>query len=111
MRGVAVLLMLFSLACDRESSDDTATSNTMNPPIPQEIDQPSARPTVASPTQEVQLIEYAIRMPDALPAGRVAFNVQNAGKEDHGFEIEGGGVHQSTQVLKRGDTGALQVDL
>ena len=112
MRGVAILLLLFSLACNRrETSDDTATSNTMNPPIPQEVDRPSARPTVASPAQEVQLIEYSIRMPDALPAGHVALNVQNAGKEDHGLEIEGNGVHQSTQILKRGDTGALEVDL
>ena len=61
--------------------------------------------------QDVQLIEYAIRMPETMPAGTVVFNVANAGKEDHGFEIEGPGVETSTQVLKRGDTAALEVNL
>ncbi len=127
MRSAATVLMLLSLACYREAAEvsqnapseattvaEGATapaSNTMNPPIPQEQDRPSASPTPALPTQDVQLIEYAIRMPDTLAAGRVAFNVQNAGKEDHGLEIEGNGVHQSTEVLKRGNSSALEVDL
>lgn len=91
---------------------DTATqTSTMNPVIPPEMDDPNARPSAALPTQEVHLIEYEIHMPEVVPAGRVAFNVENGGKEDHAFEIEGNGVHQKTQVLKRGDTTALEVSL
>lgn len=91
---------------------ETATqTSTMDPIIPPETDTPNARPSPALPTQEVHLIEYEIHMPETVPAGRVAFNVENGGKEDHAFEIEGNGVHQQTQVLKRGDTTALEVNL
>ncbi|HYH10337.1 MAG TPA: cupredoxin domain-containing protein [Thermoanaerobaculia bacterium] len=89
----------------------TTQTSPMNAPIPPESDTPNARPTAASPTQEVHLIEYQIRMPETLPAGPVAFNVENGGKEDHAFEIEGNGLHQQTNVLKRGDTAALEVNL
>jgi uncharacterized cupredoxin-like copper-binding protein len=83
----------------------------VNPPLPQERDQPTGRTTPAPAAQEVQLIEYAIRMPDTIPAGRYAFQVQNAGKEDHGFEIEGNGIEQKTDILKRGDAASLDVEL
>jgi uncharacterized cupredoxin-like copper-binding protein len=86
-------------------------TSTMDPIVPPETDDPAGRPSVALPTQEVHLIEYQIHMPQSVPAGKLAFNVENGGKEDHAFEIEGNGVHQQTTVLKRGDTTALEVDL
>jgi len=115
-------------ACQSESVDQTANTpsqsttmpanetaatetSTMNPVIPPETHEPASAPTAALPTQEVHLIEYQIHMPQSLPAGRMAFNVENGGKEDHAFEIEGNGVHQQTTVLKRGDTTALEVNL
>lgn len=99
-----------STTIPRTESASTETS-TMNPILPPEQDDPASRPKAALPTQEVHLIEYQIHMPNTLPAGRLAFNVENGGKEDHAFEIEGNGVHQQTTVLKRGDTTALEVDL
>ena len=126
---IASLLVLVLLgACQRESSDvsqnDPSRSRTasgapqnappqsaLNPAVPPEKDEAASAPTPASPTQEVHLIEYMVHMPATLTAGRVGFNVENGGKEDHAFEIEGNGVHQKTEVLKRGGTTSLTVDL
>lgn len=88
-----------------------AQPSTMDPIVAPERDDPAGSPSVALPTQEVHLIEYQIHMPKQVSAGRLAFNVENGGKEDHAFEIEGNGVHQQTTVLKRGDTTALEVNL
>ena len=118
-----VVVATLAFACQPEVEDtasqsttmaksDTATqTSTMNPVIPPETHEPASAPSPALPTQEVHLIEYQIHMPESVPAGRIAFNVENGGKEDHGFEIEGNGVHQQTIVLKRGDTTALEVNL
>jgi hypothetical protein len=100
-----------------QSSNDTATppemgeASTMNPILPPNSDTPAKAPTPASPTQEVHLIEYAIHMPETLPAGRVAFNIENGGKEKHAFEIEGNGIEQKTNELSRGNTASLEVEL
>lgn len=126
--GIVIAAVILASACQSESVEQTANTpsqsttmsatetaatqtSAMDPVIPPERDTPGAAPTPASPTQEVHLIEYQIHMPQSLPAGRIAFNVENGGKEDHAFEIEGNGVHQQTTVLKRGDTTALEVNL
>ena len=83
----------------------------VNPVIPPEKDEPSSRATPAAATQEVHLIEYAIHMPATLNAGKVAFNVENGGKEDHAFEIEGNGIEEKTQTLPRGESESLEVEL
>ena len=88
-----------------------APSSTMNPVIAPETDVPGSAPTAAGPTQQVHLIEYQIHMPDTLPAGRIGFNIENGGKEQHAFEIEGNGIEQKTEVLPRGNSAALEVDL
>ena len=94
------------------ASDPAATQTSpLNPPAAVESEEPSSRPPSASPAQEVHLIEYSIHIPDTLPAGALGFNVENAGKEDHGLQIEGNGVSQGTKVLKRGDTASLEVNL
>jgi len=118
MRFAAVFAALLFASCAQNEPSEattvagntaTAPSNTINPPVPPERDDPSNRIKVAPPVQDVQLIEYSIRMPDTLPAGAVAFNVRNGGEKDHGFEIEG--IEEKTQILKRGDTATLNVDL
>jgi hypothetical protein len=129
MRAAAFLLLLLFVSCKSDSpgdmsqetpsqsSNDTATPPQMAEPTPlnpvhaPDAHTPSNAPTPASPTQEVHLIEYAIHMPDTLPAGRVAFNVENGGKETHAFEIEGNGIEQKTNELTRGNTASLEVDL
>src|SRR5215212_3046887 len=125
----AVFALLLLAACSNDkpgdlsqkspsqSSNDTAVPpqmaepSTMNPVNPPNTDTPSKAPTPASPTQEVHLIEYAIHMPDTLPAGRIAFNVENGGKETHAFEIEGNGIEEKTNELTRGNTASLEVEL
>jgi hypothetical protein len=92
---------------------DTASAqpSAMNPILPPNTDNPTKQVTAALPTQEVHLIEYQIHMPANVAAGKLAFNIENGGKDDHAFEIEGNGVHQQSVVLKRGDTTALEVNL
>ncbi|HEX8171332.1 MAG TPA: cupredoxin domain-containing protein [Thermoanaerobaculia bacterium] len=130
MRKLALLMLVGALACSREQAPDVSQNspsqsttvsgstvggetNTalMNPTMEKERDLPSGAVAAAAPTQQVDLIEYQINMPHEFPAGKLAFNLQNAGKEDHGFEIEGNGLHQQSTVLKRGDHTSLEVDL
>ena len=87
------------------------SSTALNPMTNIDTDDPGSRPAAATPTQEVHLIEYAIHMPDSVPAGRVTFNVENGGKEKHAFEVEGNGVHQKTEDLTRGNSASVSVDL
>ncbi|HYC89169.1 MAG TPA: cupredoxin domain-containing protein [Thermoanaerobaculia bacterium] len=129
MRAASFLLLSLLVACSSDdpgdlsqktpsqSSNDTSVNpqmaepSTMNPVHAPNAHTPSNAPTPASPTQEVHLIEYAIHMPDTLPAGRIAFNVENGGKETHAFEIEGNGIEQKTNALTRGNTASLEVEL
>ncbi|HEX6086395.1 MAG TPA: cupredoxin domain-containing protein [Thermoanaerobaculia bacterium] len=129
MRIAVLILALIPFACKSDSpgdlsqetpsqsSNDTSVNpqmaepSTMNPTHAVDSHTPSNAPTPASPTQEVHLIEYAIHMPDTLPAGRIAFNIENGGKETHAFEIEGNGIEQKTNELTRGNTASLEVDL
>jgi uncharacterized cupredoxin-like copper-binding protein len=61
---------------------------------------------------EVKLTEYQIEMPASLGAGVTTFKVTNAGKETHGFEIEGNGIEKALKPrLKKGGSSSLQVDL
>jgi plastocyanin len=61
---------------------------------------------------EVSLREFAIDMPNSLPAGPTTFKVTNVGTIDHSFEIEGQGIEQQLEHhLKPGETMTLQVDL
>ena len=128
--AAAISLLLLLAACGRDetvrmtestpSQSTTASSapqdrppepNALNPVVPTEKDEPSSRVTPAVATQEVHLIEYAIHMPATLSAGKIAFNVENGGKEDHAFEIEGNGIEGKTNTLPRGNSESLEVDL
>lgn len=128
--AAAISLLLLLAACGRDetvrmtestpSQSTTASSapqdrppepSALNPVVPPEKDEPSSRATPAVATQEVHLIEYAIHMPATLSAGKVAFNVENGGKEDHAFEIEGNGIEGKTNTLARGNSESLEVDL
>jgi plastocyanin len=61
---------------------------------------------------QVQLTEYEIRMPDAIPAGTQTFHIADGGHENHNFVIEGNGVSQRlANDLTRGDTADLTVTL
>lgn len=125
MRIVLVLAVLIAVACSRENPGDVsqktppqastttgaAPTSTMNPPLTTQADNPSATPTPAPAMQEVHLLEYSIHMPDTLAAGHVTFRIENAGKEVHGFEIEGNGIEEKVDRIQRGDTQTLEVDL
>lgn len=69
---------------------------------------PSQEPTIV----HVSLFEWGIT-PSALevPAGAVAFVVQNDGTVAHAFHIGGAGVAEQTEVFAAGQTRTLQVEL
>ncbi|MGZ8868192.1 MAG: hypothetical protein ACXW2P_07590 [Thermoanaerobaculia bacterium] len=94
MKRVMLAALLFT-ACQQEQAPITETtaaaSDTMS--ARQTGVDAGANAQSATGDQEVQLLEYEIRMPQTLPAGEQAFHVVNAGKELHSLEIEGNGVH------------------
>lgn len=126
---LSLFLLLAAAACQRETPDvsqntpsqsSTASgspvdsppqSPALDPTNPREKDQPSGRVAASAPIQEVHLIEYAVHMPATLSPGKIAFNIENGGKEDHAFEIEGNGVHHQSEVLKQGGTTSVELDL
>ncbi len=67
----------------------------------------------AAGTVDVHLSEYAIKMPDTLPAGPTTFVVHNDGQKTHSFKIEGPGL--SDAILEKPvppqETENLQVTL
>lgn len=82
-------------------------STAMNPVAPSSPTEPSASPTV-----DVQLLEYDIRVNDTLSAGPQRFRVANAGHEKHSLSIEGPGVSQQLPSdLTGGSTSELAVTL
>ena len=117
-RVVLAMTLVVAAGCYRETPDVSQNSPSQSstgggtpansPPVPSDTSAPSG---AASPTQEVHLIEYAVHMPATLPAGRVAFNIENGGKETHAFEIEGMGIHQKANEISRGSTTSLEVEL
>ena len=123
MRHIALAAALLVAACQQE----TAKMMQDTPPQAEAPARASTSTDVASPQSdmperqiggaatgdhEVQLIEYAIRMPQTLPAGRQAFLVVNGGKELHSFEIEGNGVHaRLPSSLSAGSDTHFGVDL
>ena len=127
MRRLPFLLLAMTLlgACQRDAPEDLTKTMPSRPgnstpaPAPTgtqatspQLDQPSARPAgSAQATQAVELIEYQIRMQQTMPAGTHTFTVTNAGKEQHGFVIEGHGQRASITEVMRGDSGQVTVKL
>ena len=133
MRAAAVVAAVFIFtACpgneqkdvsqDTPAKSSTSTTNlnthpenstSMNPVTPPQKELPGGRIAgSAAPPQDVHLIEYAIHMPDTLSAGQVRFKIENGGKENHNFAIEGPGVATKlSSDLSRGNSGELAVTL
>jgi hypothetical protein len=114
MRALAVLAAALLTACPGNepgdvSQNDPAKTSTTTPPT----ELPGSRIAGGTPpTQDVQLTEYAIQIPDTLTPGRVRFKVANAGKENHNFAIEGEGVATKfSSDLPRGNSGEVSVEL
>ena len=128
MRNALLLVLLAgSLACGGNGRDESQNappkSSTvaggngpratarLDPSLNPQRDEPNSRPAVVSPIQRVELLEYQINMPQTLHAGTVNFRVDNAGKENHAFVIEGNGIAQKTEILPRGNSATLTVTL
>ena len=123
LSSVAALLLL--AACPghepKDASQSAPPKTTTTTQSPQAVPENStamipvtstAMRASASPTVDVQLLEYEIRMPDTLNAGPQRLRVANGGHESHSLAIEGPGL--STQLgsnLTRGDTTELEVTL
>lgn len=117
-RTAAVTALMFLLiACPggRQREEETKngppkTSTTIANPQPPPPN--SVVGGVASPVIDVQLMEFEIRMPDSVPAGRQTFHVANAGKATHNLAIEGNGLQARLAAdLSRGNSADLTVDL
>ena len=67
----------------------------------------------AAGTVDVHLSEYAIKMPDTLPAGPTTFVVHNDGNKTHSFRIEGPGLSETilAKPVPPQETENLQVTL
>jgi uncharacterized cupredoxin-like copper-binding protein len=130
MRGAVVALALFVLACpphggNEEHAGGAQTSTTtQNPqaipenstrmnPVTESAKDSGGNRVVSAPLQvAVDLTEYSINMPEVLTAGPQQLQITNHGKEQHGFAIEGGAVHQRlTSNLTGGSAATLTVDL
>ena len=120
---IAASLLLLAACPSPSRRDETKnappkTSTTLAPGKTTTITQPQndmqsrRSPAVANQTVEVQLVEYAVRVPQALAAGKYTLHIVNAGKEDHGFVLDGNATHVAlAEALKRGDTTQLDVEL
>ena len=115
MRTALLALLLLAVACSSDDPGDLSqkspsqsSNDTSTPP---QMAEPTAATPPGSTPQEVHLIEYAIHMPDTMAPGRVAFNIENGGKEKHAFEIEGNGIEEKTDELTGGSTASLEVEL
>jgi uncharacterized cupredoxin-like copper-binding protein len=66
----------------------------------------------AAGTVDVHLSEYAVQMPQTLPAGPTTFVVHNDGKKVHSFRIEGPGLSEIlAKPVEPQMTESLQVTL
>ncbi|HKO58458.1 MAG TPA: hypothetical protein VJ276_21515 [Thermoanaerobaculia bacterium] len=127
---MAVLLLALA-ACHAESEDESQNAppqNTpsvqapnaqepharaLNPPAPIQKEIPSSRIGGAAPPEiQVELTEYAIRIPPQIPAGHQTLTVVDTGKERHSLVLEADGhQYKLPEPLARGDRGSLNLDL
>jgi plastocyanin len=124
-------LALGFVACSPKSEDESQkgptrnTTNTqaanaqepnaraMNPPAPIQKELPSTRIGEAAPPEiQVEVTEYAIRIPPQIPAGHQTLTITNSGKETHSLVLEANG-HQYAlpEPLARGARGSLNLEL
>jgi uncharacterized cupredoxin-like copper-binding protein len=109
-----VIAALLLAACQQETAKMTQDTPSQNEAPTQTVTVPqtASQNAPAAPMQAVQLIEYSLRMPQTVTAGKQAFHVVNNGKELHSFEIEGNGVHaRLPSDLSAGSESHLDVDL
>ena len=69
-------------------------------------------PAEKSASVEVHVREYAIQMPDTLPAGATTFVIHNDGQKHHSFKLEGPGSEGIVEKpIAAGETGSLTIAL
>jgi uncharacterized cupredoxin-like copper-binding protein len=89
-------------------AETPATTDVTGTPVAEVADEA----TMAGEQIPVSLVEFAIDMPDTLPAGPVTFMVTNNGTVTHSFEIESADLEEELESeLAPGETGMLTVDL
>lgn len=128
---ITVTLLLALSACRAESEDESQNAPSqsttsvqapnaqephargMNPPAPIQKEIPSSTIGGAAPPEiQIELTEYAIRIPPQIPAGHQTLTVVNSGKERHSLILEADGhQYKLPEPLARGDRGSLNVDL
>ncbi|HEV7922410.1 MAG TPA: hypothetical protein VGR02_16610 [Thermoanaerobaculia bacterium] len=128
---ITAALLLALGACRAESEDEsqnTPPRNTtnrqapnaqernaraMNPPAPIQKEIPSSTIGGAAPPEiQIELTEYAIRIPPQIPAGHQTLTVVNSGKERHSLILEADGhQYKLPEPMARGDRGSLNLEL
>jgi hypothetical protein len=88
-------------------------AQAMNPPAPGQKEMPSATIGGAAPPEiQIELTEYAIRIPPQIAAGHQTLTVVNSGKERHSLVLESDGhEYKLPEPLARGGRGSLNVEL
>ena len=117
LRMIAPAFLLVSiLACDpaREEIVHTGTGGAEEGPATTAtaLEGEGENEAPAGGAVEVTLTDFRIDMPATLPAGPTTFQITNAGKSEHNFEVEGQGIEtELAQNLQPGESGTLEVDL
>jgi uncharacterized cupredoxin-like copper-binding protein len=107
-----MLMLVMALGCAEEPVVEPRDT------LPRTDTGPLATPTDVPPTTDagepvrVVLTDFAIEMPNTLPAGPTLFTVSNEGGVEHNFEIEGQGIEETFEThLQPEEVRTLQVDL
>ncbi len=133
MRRILLLaaLLLALTACRAESQDESQNAppqstpskqapnaeepnaRALNPPAPAQKELPTSTIGGAAPPEiQIELTEYAIRIPPQIPAGHQTLTVVNSGKERHSLVLQSDGhEYKLPEPLARGDRGSLNLDL
>jgi uncharacterized cupredoxin-like copper-binding protein len=96
---------------DRAAADEVATLPAAEPAGTPAAETGEAA-MVAGEQVPVSLVEFAISMPETLPAGSVTFAVTNDGTTTHSFEIENESLEEELETpLEPGESAMMTVDL
>lgn len=96
-------------ACEANNQELTEPQGALDNRVEVDTDAPSVD---EANRVAVELVDYDILMPEALPAGPTLFVVKNQGETTHNFEIEGQGIEQEFETpLAPNDSETMSVVL
>lgn len=112
--AIAATFLLASLAACGTPEDEGDIGADENEAFTETPGAPAHPDTLAAGPDNVQvtLAEWTVgAAPDTVDAGRITFEVMNAGDYPHILEVEGQGIEQETDTIPAGGRTTLQADL